>query len=64
LHIALLQVTATHVLSVITVVLVILSFPARLLIGDTPLVDLLLTPSLLRNLADTQGKELAVAIIA
>jgi hypothetical protein len=36
--------------------------PARLLIGDTPIVDLLLTPSLLRNLADTQGKELAIAI--
>jgi hypothetical protein len=35
-----------------------------LLIGDTPIVDLLLTPSLLRNLADTQGKELAIAIIA
>jgi hypothetical protein len=34
------------------------------LIGDTPLVDLLLTPSLLRDLADTQGKELAIAIIA
>jgi len=30
-----------------------------LLIGDTPLVDLLLTPSLLRDLADTEGKELA-----
>jgi hypothetical protein len=27
-----------------------------LLIGDTPIVDLLLTPSLLRNLADTPGK--------
>jgi hypothetical protein len=64
LHIALLQVTATHVLSVITVVLVILSFSCEVVDRDTPLVDLLLTPSLLRNLADTQGKELAVAIIA
>jgi hypothetical protein len=32
-------------------------------IGDTPFVDLLFTPSLLRDLADTQAKELAIANI-